>query len=293
MGDLAAIGGGLQCCRVVRRAGGGSSGGCRRIQGGTFSRATGNSRVRRAAGVCRVQEECSRHGLVVLWVRVQRAGGAARGEGGELQGIGERARGGRALVYRRGKREEWRAQQGCRVGGWPRYGGGSPAAGGVCWVVHSLGLVYPGVREEGRGERSGGRMRWCSRWFLGLPGGKAAGGGVMNRNDTAAGTGLLGGGLPGGKKRKERQPARVGGAGEGGGVCQLANLSTFRLVDFSTFRFVGKLEIWRGAGCQGWVAEVSRRAAGFWFTRRGKRREGVGVMRCERYARGSSAGCGV
>ena len=56
----------------------------------------------RAPGVCRVQEECSRHGLVVLWVRVQRAGGAARGEGGELQGIGERARGGRALVYRRG-----------------------------------------------------------------------------------------------------------------------------------------------------------------------------------------------
>ena len=118
----------------------------------------------------------------------------------------------------------------------------------------------------------------------------------MNRNDTAAGTGLLGGGLPGGKKlggglpggkkRKERQPARVGGAGEGGGVCQLANLPTCQLAnlptcqlfDFSTFRFVGKLESWRGAGCQGWVAEVSRRAAGFWFTRRGKRREGVGVM---------------
>ena len=30
---------------------------------------------------------------VVLWVRVQRAGGAGRGEEGELQGIGERARG--------------------------------------------------------------------------------------------------------------------------------------------------------------------------------------------------------
>ena len=41
--------------------------------------------------------------------------------------------------------------------------------------------------------------------------------GVMNRNDTAAGAGLLGGGLPGGKKRKERQPARVGGAGASAG----------------------------------------------------------------------------
>ena len=87
---------------------------------------------------------------------------------------------------------------------------------------------------------------------FGLPGGKAAGWGVMNRNDTAAGTGLLGGGLPGGKKlggglpggkkRKERQPARVGGAGEGGGVCQLANLSTFRLFDFSICWEVGELE---------------------------------------------------
>ena len=46
------------------------------------------------------------------------------------------------------------------------------------------------------------------------------------------------------------QPARVGGAGEGGGVCQLANLSAFRLV--------GKLESWRGAGGAGWViAECS------------------------------------
>ena len=116
-----------------------------RIQGGTFSRATGNSRVRRAAGVCRVQEECSRHGLVVLWVRVQRAGGAARGEGGELQGIGERARGGRALVYRRGKREEWRAQQGCRVGGVGRVTAGAPLLLVVCagwctrWVWSTRG----------------------------------------------------------------------------------------------------------------------------------------------------------
>lgn len=47
----------------------------------------------RCVGECRVQEECSRHGLVMLWARVQRAGGAARGEEGELQGIGERARG--------------------------------------------------------------------------------------------------------------------------------------------------------------------------------------------------------
>ena len=70
----------------------------------------------------------------------------------------------------------------------------------------------------------------------------------MNRNDTAAGTGLLGGGLPGGKKRKERQPARVGGAGEGGGVCQLANLSTFRLFDLLGSWRVGEV---RGARA-GW-----------------------------------------
>ena len=78
----------------------------------------------------------------------------------------------------------------------------------------------------------------------------------MNRNDTAAGTGLLGGGLPGGKKRKERQPARVGGAGEGGGVCQLANLPTCQLVDFSTFRLFDLLGSWR-------VGEVRGARAGW------------------------------
>ena len=77
----------------------------------------------------------------------------------------------------------------------------------------------------------------------------------MNRNDTAAGTGLLGGGLPGGKKlggglpggkkRKERQPARVGGAGEGGGVCQLANFSTCWLFDLLGSWRLGEL-----AGCR-------------------------------------------
>ena len=41
----------------------------------------------------RGEKRGSRHGLVMLWVRVQRAGGAARGEEGELQGIGERALG--------------------------------------------------------------------------------------------------------------------------------------------------------------------------------------------------------
>lgn len=65
---------------------------CRRVQGGGFLFYPG-VRGKDGESGCRVQEECSRHGVVVLWVRVQRAGGAARGEGGELQGIGERARG--------------------------------------------------------------------------------------------------------------------------------------------------------------------------------------------------------
>ena len=84
--------------------------------------------------------------------------------------------------------------------------GAPPAAGGVCWVVRSLGLVYPGVSEEGRGERTGGRMRWCSRWFLGLPRGKGRG-----RRERVQGAGGM-------------QLARVGGAvgasAAGGRRCQ-------------------------------------------------------------------------
>ncbi len=72
----------------------------------------------------------------------------------------------------------------------------------------------------------------------------------QERRGRAQGAGVGGVGLPAGEERKEGQPARVGGAGEGGGVCQLANLSAFRLV--------GKLESWRGAGGAGWViAECS------------------------------------
>ena len=63
----------------------------------------------------------------MVYPRVRRA----RGEEGELQGIGERARGGRALVYRRGKRKGMASAAGAGCGG---------AVGGF--------LVYPGVRRR-------------------------------------------------------------------------------------------------------------------------------------------------
>lgn len=93
--------------------------------------------------------------------------------------MSERGAGGRrcqGLVVCWGVSAAGRSQEECRRGAgarrgvmnWNDSGGGgtfsrdrrgllSPAAGGVCWVVRSLGLVYPGVSEEGRGERGGGR----------------------------------------------------------------------------------------------------------------------------------------
>ena len=89
-----------------------------------------------------------------------------------------------------------------------------------------------------RRAQSGG---WCRRcgWAV-------AGQGVMNRNDTRGGAGLLGGrgwwflGLPAGKGKRFCRGGRYR-AGRLGrvrrGACQLANLSAFRLV--------GKSESWR------------------------------------------------
>lgn len=76
------------------------------------------------------------------------------------------------------------------------------------------------------------------------------GGGVMNCHDTR--------GLP---------PSLVAG-----GMCQLANFSTFRLFDLLGSRKVGDLETWRGgAGCERRVAVVYRR---------GKASAQEGVRKC-------------
>ena len=80
------------------------------------------------------------------------ASAAGEGRGGAVGGF---------LVYRRGKREEWRAQQGCRVGGWPRYGYRRARR----WGERRRGRCDTGAGESGyrvagtgvgeRGERGG------------------------------------------------------------------------------------------------------------------------------------------
>ena len=50
-----------------------------------------------------------------------------------------------------------------------------------------------------------------------------------------------------------------------GGVCQLANFSTFRLFDLLGSRKVGDLETWRG-GAEGARRGGGGAGAGFWFT---------------------------
>ena len=92
-----------------------------------------------------------------------------------------------------------------------------PAGGGVCWVVRSLGLVYPGVSEEGRGERSGYRV-----------GGLAAirEGAVIYR-----------------RGKREKRGSRHGLVVQGK-VAVFANLPTCRLFDLSGSWRLGEL-----AGC--------------------------------------------
>ena len=148
----------------------------------------------------------------------------------------------------------------------------------ICWEVGKLAgcggfLVY----------RRGKRASAQEEGLLGGRGSGAAGSGTFGRV-TADAPLLPAAGwcarwvwsTRGGKRRRTRRAQRGQDAVVQGKVAVFANLPTCRLVDFSTFRFVGKLESWRGAGCQGWVAEVSRRAAGFWFTRRGKEKKSRG-----------------
>lgn len=77
----------------------------------------------------------------------------------EGQGVGERSRADGLLGGKDGKRDGGGRGELQEVGRLAALRGGSPAAGGVCWVVHSLGLVYPGVREK---EASAGGS-WCGR----------------------------------------------------------------------------------------------------------------------------------
>ena len=115
----------------------------RRWGGGGVSRATRFGGGVRAAGGGRARQADGLPG----------GKGGKRDGGGELQGIGERARGGRALVYRRGMREEWRAQQGCRGGTFSRGRWGVLPRYWWCGKV-----AYPGVREE-KGGGTFGRVR--------------------------------------------------------------------------------------------------------------------------------------
>ena len=107
-----------------------------------------------AAGVCRVQEECSRHGVVVVWVRVQRGGVNWNDKVG--------CAGGEFLVYRRGKRK------GCGERGYrcrQRTQGEEEGAGGVCRLANFSTCRLAdlleswrvgGVRREGKGRAPGG-----------------------------------------------------------------------------------------------------------------------------------------
>lgn len=115
----------------------------------------------------------------MVYPRVRRA----RGEEGELQGIGERARGGRALVYRRGKREKRGSRHGLVVQGKVAVFANLPTCQLVgfstCREVGDLeswrGAGAGAVAGERNGYRVGAEMKRKGQ-ADGLPGGVSEGG---------------------------------------------------------------------------------------------------------------------